>query len=511
MPTHDVHPNQTLRSATIPSEVHCVFIPELGTIVGGKYRLLGRLGAGGMGTVYEAENLITLKRAAVKWLHPEYAERAQGTQRLVHEARATSRIRHDNVVDVYDVVEEELAVFLVMELLRGEPLARQLERDDQPVHELIALLLAAMRGVAAAHAAGVVHRDIKPENIFLAREPGYAALVPKVIDFGISKMFQQDGSDSTRSGITMGTPKYVSYEQLLGSRDVDSRTDVYAFGVMLYEALTGRPPYDEAKTFAEQAVRFVTQVPEPPRQLRPAIPAPLASLVERAIAKDREQRVPTMDAFVQALEPFARADSFDPPLLARAQGSAASRAPTAESSLASNGRARAATVASAFPVDGSPQGEPRPARVRRSLPAGPRAPRFAFVGVALLLLLALAALSHREGAASGEVGEAARAVDAGLTSLSVVLAKQPADVQRQQVRSGTVEPTTESKTALSVPEARAPIAVRPLTRERHHKPLPTRDKDVSGQSVVLPTTVVDAGSSSASSFHRAGHLLRREF
>ncbi|HVZ31628.1 MAG TPA: serine/threonine-protein kinase [Polyangiaceae bacterium] len=287
-----------------------VSTPELDSIVGGKYRLVRALGAGGMGTVYEAENVLTLKRAAIKWLHPQFAGNEQAYQRVIHEARASSRIRHENVVDVYDVVHEGDSIFLVMELLIGEPLADLLAREPPALHELIALLLPAMRGLAAAHAAGVVHRDIKPENIFLAQKPGYSAPVPKIIDFGISKVFDPESANLTRSGVTMGTPKYVSYEQLVGARDVDPRTDVYAFGVILYEALTGRAPYDGAKTFGEQAIYFATTVPASPRALRPEVPEALDALVMRAIAKERDARWPSLDAFIESLEPFAQRTAY---------------------------------------------------------------------------------------------------------------------------------------------------------------------------------------------------------
>jgi serine/threonine protein kinase len=291
--------------------------PELGQIVGGKYRLLRELGRGGMATVYEAENSLTLKHAAVKWLHPQFHDEGQGRQRVIREARASSRIRHENVVDVYDVAEEGSSVYLVMELLQGELLSQLLEREVLPMHELVSLLVPAMRGVAAAHAAGVVHRDIKPDNIFLARESSQERPVPKVIDFGISKVPEADPSNATRSGITMGTPRYASYEQLLGARDVDARTDVYAFGVILYEALTGRSPFGDALTFAEQAVRFATRDAQPVSALREGVPAELEQLVQRAIAKQRERRTSSLEQLLLELVPFADPGKYPHPLPVR--------------------------------------------------------------------------------------------------------------------------------------------------------------------------------------------------
>ncbi|MFT3925659.1 MAG: protein kinase [Myxococcales bacterium] len=292
--------------------------PTLGSIVGGKYKLLRALGEGGMGTVYEVEHALTHKRAAIKWVHPQMGSSDSAHDRLLHEARATSRIHHRNVVDVYDVLREDVAVCLVMQLLVGEPLSDLIARGPMPLSEFVALLLPAMRGVAAAHAAGVIHRDIKPDNIFLAQEPGQSEIVPKVIDFGISKVFDPKASNHTRSGITMGTPKYVSYEQLLGARDVDARADVYAFGVMLYEAITGEPPY-RAGTFGEQAVAFAMSVPARPVLLRPDLPPALDTLVYRAIAKDREHRIRNIEALIAELEQFADAKAYPVPMQAFAE------------------------------------------------------------------------------------------------------------------------------------------------------------------------------------------------
>ncbi len=280
-------------------------LPEVGSVIAGKYRLLDSLGEGGMGAVFEAEHVLTHKHAAIKWLHPGHLGHDEVLRRLLHEARASARVRHHNVVDVYDVLTEGRAVALVMELLTGEPLSARIARGDLSFHELLQLLVPAMRGVAAAHAAGVVHRDVKPDNIFLAREAGHVGPVPKVIDFGISKVTDA-GSEgfATRSGITMGTPRYVSYEQLAGYKDVDGRTDIYAFGVILYEGLTGRAPYEDASTFSQQALLFATSTPQPPSALCARVPADLNAFIMVAIERDRDQRLSTMEELIAGLEPF---------------------------------------------------------------------------------------------------------------------------------------------------------------------------------------------------------------
>jgi serine/threonine protein kinase len=286
---------------------------EPGTeIDGGKYRVLRLLGQGGMGSVFEAEHRDTKKRVAVKCLHPVLATDPEIAERLVREAQATARVRHPNVVDVYDVGRDGELVYLVMQYLEGETLTQMILRRDVPVHAMIALLLPAIRGVAAAHKQGVIHRDLKPDNIFLAREGDASRPIPKVLDFGISKLVVR-GTDQrtlTRSGVAVGTPSYMSYEQLTGESDIDERADVYAFGVILYEALTGKVPYD-ADTFTELVIRFANSSPPLPKTLRPDLPTSLSRVVMWALAKDRRDRISTMDALALELEPFSTQAGFE--------------------------------------------------------------------------------------------------------------------------------------------------------------------------------------------------------
>jgi serine/threonine-protein kinase len=282
--------------------------PAPGQVLGSKYRVVRQIGEGGMGVVLECEHTTSGKRVAIKWLHPKLASEPDAGERFVREARAAARVRHPNVVDVYDVVQEREAVFLVMELLEGEPLTALLERAQLPVPNLIALLIEAMRGVSAAHKQGVVHRDIKPDNIFLCRIPDRSTPCPKVLDFGISKL-EHENLRITATGMALGTPLYMSYEQLQGSRDVDARTDVYAFAVILYEALTGQPPFF-ADTFSELMVKLATEQVPSTKALLPEVPTELDAIVLRALAKDRAQRTPSLLAFISELEPFASESAF---------------------------------------------------------------------------------------------------------------------------------------------------------------------------------------------------------
>jgi serine/threonine-protein kinase len=279
--------------------------PEAGQVVGGKYRLLRGLGEGGMGAVYEAENIGSGKRVAIKRLHPHLLADPSSVERFVREARVASRVRHPNVVDLYDVDRDAHGPFLVMEMLEGEPLSTYLQRGQFGVGEMLALISGAMRGAAAAHRKGIVHRDIKPENIFLAREAEEGPVTPKVLDFGISKLLVPDAGEVklTKTGALFGTPMYMCYEQLAGATDLDARADVYSFGVILYEALTGHHPYD-AYSFPQLIARFATSEPVPARRHRPDLPEALERVVMSALYKDRTLRTSSLDALIAAVRPF---------------------------------------------------------------------------------------------------------------------------------------------------------------------------------------------------------------
>jgi serine/threonine-protein kinase len=298
-------------------------MPRAGDVVAGKYRIESVIGEGGMGAVFAATHMLTGKRVALKWMLPELATDEAAVQRFVREAQAAGRIDHANIVDIYDVGEHEGSTFLVMEYLQGETLAKAVDRGVLDARQVIQLLLPAMRGVAAAHKTGVIHRDLKPDNIFLCRESDGGYREPKVLDFGISKV-QSSGTEAqagsnlrlTRTGAVMGTPYYMSPEQIRGSSEVDQRTDVYAFGVILYEALCGRVPFD-ADAYSALILEIATGTPKRPRELRPELPEALDRVVMKAMAREPGDRYQTVEALARALEPFAdgvtfRVDRADP-------------------------------------------------------------------------------------------------------------------------------------------------------------------------------------------------------
>jgi serine/threonine-protein kinase len=289
-------------------------MPRVGDVVAGKYRIESVIGEGGMGAVFAATHTVTEKRVALKWMRPDLVGQHGAVQRFMREAQAAGRLNHPNVVDIYDIGEHDGSPFLVMEYLQGEPLGAALERALLSPQQVVRFLLPAMRGVAAAHASGVVHRDLKPDNIFLVKNPDGSVREPKVLDFGISKITSADGQINprlTRTGAVMGTPYYMSPEQLRDAAEIDGRTDVYAFGVILYEALTGRVPFD-AENYSALILEIATGTPKRPRQLRSEIPEGLERVVQKAMARDPADRYSNIESLVRSLEPFARGSSRSP-------------------------------------------------------------------------------------------------------------------------------------------------------------------------------------------------------
>jgi len=288
--------------------------PQPGDTVAGHYRVLSVLGEGGMGRVYACENGRTGRRVALKWVPAVQAGGPDAIARFAREARVAGHVQHPNVIDVYDVVEEGPATFLVMELLEGESLGELLEKTPQlPVEVAVGILMEAMRGIGAAHEAGVVHRDLKPDNLFLCQGKGVRV---KVVDFGISKRMGEAEMALTQTGAVVGTPYYMAPEQMRGRRDLDHRLDIYALGAILYEMLAGEQPY-RADTLGALAIKVATEDPAPLSGYREDLPPGLAQVVQRAMSRTREDRYQDIASFAQALEPFGevrfespRPDSF---------------------------------------------------------------------------------------------------------------------------------------------------------------------------------------------------------
>jgi serine/threonine protein kinase len=277
---------------------------EIRRALAGRYRILGVLGQGGMGTVFDAVSERTHERVAVKVLKKEHSEKKESVARMRHEATVVGRIRHPNICNVleFGLVPGSQRPFLVMEKLQGETLAARLERENKiPVELGVEVALQALAALDAAHAVGVIHRDMKPDNIFLGAGSG----VIKVLDFGISKATMGDDQPHhlTRTGMVMGTPYYMAPEQAMGERQLDARVDVWGMGVLLYEALTGQRPFI-AKNYNALLVQILTADPQPAAIVEPSIPVALSNIIHRALAKKRDERFTTAREFAQTLLTF---------------------------------------------------------------------------------------------------------------------------------------------------------------------------------------------------------------
>jgi serine/threonine protein kinase len=273
----------------------------------GKYQVLGILGAGGMGVVYEAIHLELKKRVALKTLHPEYAQQPIAQARFVREGEAASRIRHPHVVDVTDLGTHEGVPYLVMEFLEGMDLSAYLTTKERlSIEETLELLLPVVGAVAAGHDEGVVHRDLKPHNIFLSRGRHADAMHPKVLDFGVSKVAdpQTGESNLTATSAMMGTVAYMSPEQAMGAKMVDGRSDQYALALIMYECVTGRRAHEGDNTLA--VLRQIGDgAIEPPSAFVSEVPAAFEEVLMKALGLDPRDRYPSMYAFGRALLPFA--------------------------------------------------------------------------------------------------------------------------------------------------------------------------------------------------------------
>jgi len=272
---------------------------QVGDVLASKYRLEELLGSGGMGHVYRAVNQLVGRAVAIKLLRSEHASNAAVKERFLREARAANLVRHPHVVDVLDIGEDRGAPFIVQELLDGEDLAHYVARrgGKLSLEEVADLVGPVIEAVAEAHARGVVHRDIKPENVFLVKAK--RGFLPKLLDFGISKVRAPD-LRATEVGLMMGTPAYMAPEQIQGAREADPRSDVWALGVMLFELLAGRLPFDGIDApalFVAIATKDAPTLIDVRAEVTPAV----SQLVERCLRRRPDERYPSASELARDL------------------------------------------------------------------------------------------------------------------------------------------------------------------------------------------------------------------
>jgi eukaryotic-like serine/threonine-protein kinase len=265
-----------------------------GDVVGGKYRLIHPLGIGGMGAVWRAEHVALKQHVAVKLLDARGPNAERSVRRFQREAQIAASIHHRNVVYISDFGVAAGEPYLVMELLQGVPLSeRMVVGEPMTVAAFLRMMEEVLLGLRAVHVGGVVHRDIKPENVFLVREPD-GSILPKLLDFGVSRSTEHgQGHTITREGVVMGTPEYVSPEQARG-RPSDARSDLYSLGVLIYEALAGRLPF-QADNAADLIVATLNAQPVPLASLREDLGAELHQLVSKAMARNPDERFQSAD------------------------------------------------------------------------------------------------------------------------------------------------------------------------------------------------------------------------
>jgi serine/threonine protein kinase len=449
---------------------------QIGAVVDDKYRIDAFLGSGAMSVVALAFHLELEQQVAIKFLHAQGFDQEQTAQRFKREARAGARLHSEHVVRVFDV--GTLAggcPYIVMEHLKGNDLGRELtERARLPAAEAVGYMLEACEALAEAHAAGIVHRDLKPENLFLAERSDGSRIV-KLLDFGISKSMMGNSLTDlalTRTATFMGSPLYMSPEQMRSSRNVDARSDIWSLGAIFYELVSGQLPFI-AESIPELCLAVIGNEPKPLAELVPELPPGLEAIVLRCLEKDREKRYSTVAQLALELAPFAPAQASSPERTARIL---ALPAPALLATSVSEG-ARTPRRSSVVPPSQLPASDSLAPAVRRGADAitiNVRSRR-RYAPVLLACLAALAALT---------------AVVAWLTpdASSPPLPEQPIAAQAPVVVPSKAEPAleatarTEMAGATPVPSIAAPppaAVAAPLPRARNvpRTPSPTAAPD----------------------------------
>jgi eukaryotic-like serine/threonine-protein kinase len=450
-----------------------------GDILAGKYRVERVLGIGGMGVVVAAHHIQLDEKVALKFLLPEALYNPEAVARFAREARAAVKIKSEHVARVSDVGQlENGAPYMVMEYLEGGDLAAWLqERGALPIEQAVEFVLQACVAVADAHALGIIHRDLKPANLFCVRRSD-GQLSIKVLDFGISKMAPLGGSGPsamTHTSALMGSPLYMSPEQMRSAKDVNAQTDIWAIGTILFELLAGKPPF-VAESLPELVLRITSDPPPSLRSFRPQVPAALEGVVLRCLEKDRQKRYPNVAELALALLPFApkRAKSSVERISGIIQASGLSTSslalPPSPSPLAQGTVASAGT---APPVSQTKRGTTEVASRRGALVA------VALAG-ALVVAGAGAFLVHR-GLGAPPVPSASA------TIAELAVQPPPPPPPPSQMVTPPPSATTDSTSAATVPDAGQPAPSPPPEKPASRPPTPS--PGTGANSVAKPTSM----------------------
>ena len=283
---------------------------RIGKTLADRYQLDRVLGKGGMGVVYAGTHTWTERPVAVKVLRPEFAEQTDLLQRFFQEAKTAAALNHPNVVDVLDMGEDDDgSAFIVLELLEGESLEARLRRETKLEPEVaLRILLPVIEALAIVHGKGIIHRDLKPENVFLAVEHG-GKMVPKLLDFGIAKLLE-NSVIQTQTGSMLGTPGYMSPEQMRGVSELTAASDVWGMGVILFRALAGRLPFDVDPNPTTMVMTIMLNVTPRLTDIAPDVPKGIAGAVDLALKHSPQTRHRDMHELLEALVEGARADGI---------------------------------------------------------------------------------------------------------------------------------------------------------------------------------------------------------
>jgi serine/threonine protein kinase len=422
-----------------------------------KLELVRQLAEGGMGVLWVARNLSTHAEVAIKVLLPQRSDDEHAAERFRHEAEVGAMLAHRNVTRVFDLlVDDDGALVLVMELLHGRTLeAAYKEKGTLSCLEAVELIVPILGALQHAHDHGVIHRDVKPSNIFLDVDPD-GHTTPKVLDFGIAKA--QDSSSLTHTGEALGSPKYMSPEQVRANKQLDARSDLFSIGVVLYEIITGENPFDAPSPTAALANVLEVEVDPDPR-----IEPRLWLEIQRALSKQAYERHDSAKDLADAL---CRAVGLTAPESLRRPGSAAP-SPTSTSAPATPSSAPARATPSSVPVRATnsarPSAQPLPAAAASGKRPAARTAALAAAGAAVVLVVAFSSYGRwsKTDAARSAPGDGAHAADGA----DAAAASAP-------VASATADDPPQSVGDLDTPTTTAPRATRGVPRRRQQAPRP---------------------------------------
>ncbi|HHH31081.1 MAG TPA: serine/threonine protein kinase [Polyangiaceae bacterium] len=459
------------------------------------YEIQTRIGVGGMGVVYRALDTKLRRSVALKVLHPNVAEDEDRRKRFVREGRLVAHLTHPNIATVYDVGEADGRVYIAMELVEGEPLTAMIEPGRRvEVCEALRIVHEVTRGLAKAHEIGVIHRDLKPDNIMVGDDG-----IVKILDFGVAKRldnFKVDFTDiKTQHGSLVGTPAYMSPEQAAGKKEVDQRSDIFSVGVVLFELLTGKRPF-EGETWQETIIAINRDEPPLISTLRSDVPAAIDEMVDRCLAKQPESRYETCRELLEDIESILMASSTGtfPPgasgILARAGASSTPPPQSGEVGSDPTGRADRPDLLTmhertAEPVARSMDGDGLERPQRRGMIYGG-------------LVVAAVAIGLIAYAAMGETASEAEAPVVGASAAEMVdgpAGDEPSEqgaapeleADADAAPSASTEPTAEPSTPgppVSV-EPRPPRVVRPSPVAPGPKPVPPPRSTTKPKNPVL--------------------------